>query len=147
MLTVIRQYFSVVDVEIAEKPSLELAAAALLVEVARADHQVDEDEEQAIAQLLEHTLNLGADEVESIIELAHEHSRDAVGLHSFTSVVHDRFDAQEKVLLFECLWRVAFADGSIDKYEEHMLRRIAELLHVPHRDFIRTKLRVQSELT
>ena len=70
-----------------------------------------------------------------------------MGLHPFTSVVHDRFDAHEKVKLIECLWRVAFADGNVDKYEEHMLRRIAELLHISHRDFIRTKLEVQAELS
>ena len=147
MLTVIRRYFSITEVEIVEKPSLELAAAALLVEVARADYHVDDEEEHAIGELLRQTLDLDEDEVESLIELAHEHSRDAVGLHPFTSVVHERFDAQEKVKLFECLWRVAFADGNIDKYEEHMLRRIAELLHVSHRDFIRTKLQVQAELS
>lgn len=147
MLTVIRQYFSVTEVTVAEKPSLELAAAALLVEVARADYHVGDDEERTIGELLRKTLNLDADEIESLIELAHEYSRDAVGLHPFTSVVHERFDAQEKVRLFECLWRVAFADGHIDKYEEHMLRRIADLLHVSHRDFIQTKLRVQAELT
>ena len=147
MLAIIRQYFSSVDVQIAEKPSPELAAAALLVEVARADYHVDDDEEQTIGALLQQTLGLSAEEVESLIELAHEHSQDAVGLHPFTSVVHDRFDAEEKVVLFECLWRVAYADGKIDKYEEHMLRRIAELLHVSHRDFIRTKLRVKQSLT
>ncbi len=146
MLAAIRQYFSSTDAEIAEKPSLELAAAALLVEVARADFQVDADEEQTIGRALRGTLGLAEDEVESLIELAHEYSRDAVGLHPFTSVVHDRFDAQEKIRLFECLWRVAFADGTIDKHEEHMLRRIADLLHVSHRDFIRTKLRVRDAL-
>jgi uncharacterized tellurite resistance protein B-like protein len=108
---------------------------------------VDDSEEAKSGELLQRTLNLPAEEVESLIELAHEHSRDAVGLHPFTSVVHERFDAEEKIRLFECLWRVAFADGSIDKHEEHMLRRIADLLHVPHRDFIRTKLRVQAALT
>ena len=147
MLTTIRQYFSITEVQIAEKPSLELAAAALLVEVARADYHVDDSEEAKISELLQRTLSLTADEVESLIELAHEHSRDAVGLHPFTSVVHERFDAAEKIRLFECLWRVAFADGIIDKYEEHMLRRIAELLHVSHRDFIRTKLHVKAALT
>lgn len=147
MLANIRQIFSSSEAETGRKPSPELAAAALLVEVARADFHVDGDEEQAIGALLEHTLGLEAAEIESLIELAHEHSREAVGLHPFTSVVHDSFDAQEKVRLFECLWRVAYADGSVDKHEEHMLRRIAKLLHVPHRDFIRTKLRVQEAVT
>lgn len=147
MLTAIRRYFSITEVETGEKPSLELAAAALLVEVARADYHVADDEEAMIGELLRSTLDLSADEVASLIELAHEHSRDAVGLHPFTSVVHERFDPEEKRRLFECLWRVAFADGRIDQYEEHMLRRIAELLHVPHRDFIQTKLRVQAALS
>lgn len=147
MLDTIRQIFSGTPVEPAGKPSPELAAAALLVEVARADYHVDGEEEATIGRLLRDTLGLSVDEVESLIELAHEHSRDAVGLHPFTSVVHDRFAPEEKVRLFECLWRVAFADGNVDKYEEHMLRRIAKLLHLPHRDFIQTKLRVRAELS
>lgn len=147
MLSVIRQYFSVDEATTGEKPSLELAAAALLVEVARADYHVGDDEEAAIGALLRETLDLDDEEIESLIELAHENSRHAVGLHPFTSVVHDRFAPEEKVRLFECLWRVAFADGNVDKYEEHMLRRIAKLLHLPHRDFIQTKLRVRAELS
>ena len=57
--------------------------------------------------------------------------------------MNEHFSAPEKVDLFSCLWQVAYADGRIDKYEEHLLRRIADLLHISHRDFIRTKLAVQ----
>ncbi len=147
MLARIRQLFDPVGAGTApEPPSPALAAAALLVEVARADYHVDDEETRQIAGVMRDTLGLAGEELESLLELAHEHSRDAVGLHPFTSVVHERFGDGEKRELFVCLWRVAFADGRIDKYEEHLLRRIADLLHVPHRDFIRTRLEVEREI-
>ena len=72
--------------------------------------------------------------------------KEAIALHPFTRIVHATFSDAEKIRLFECLWHVALGDGRLDKYEEHMLRRIADLLYVSHRDFIRTKHTVQKRL-
>lgn len=116
-----------------------LAAAALLIEVARADFEFDDDEQHAIETLLGETLELASDEIAEIVRLAHEESRDATSLHQFTRLIHESHSLDEKKRLMEALWRVAYADGRLDKYEEQLLRRIADLLHLRHAEFIRAK--------
>jgi len=116
-----------------------LAAAALLIEVARADFEFDDDEQRTIHQLLEETLTLSSDEVAEIVRLAHEQSREATSLHQFTHLVHETHSLDEKKRLMEALWRVAFADGRLDKYEEQLLRRIADLIHLRHAEFMQAK--------
>lgn len=122
-----------------------LAAAALLIEVARADFAYDGEEERAIESLLEHTLGLGSDEVAELVRLAHEESREATSLHQFTRLIHESHSIDEKKRLMEALWRVAYADGHLDKYEEQLLRRIADLLHLRHGEFIRAKHAARDE--
>jgi uncharacterized tellurite resistance protein B-like protein len=116
-----------------------LAAAALLIEVARADFEFDDDEQRAIETLLEQTLDLEPGEIAELVRLAHDESRDATSLHQFTRLVNESHSLDDKKRLMEALWRVAYADGRLDKYEEQLLRRIADLLHLRHAEFMRAK--------
>lgn len=122
-----------------------LAAAALLIEVARADVAVDEDEAQLIEGLLIDTLDLGADEVGEIVQLAREEVEEGTSLHQFTHLVNAHFAIEDKVRLMEQLWRVAWSDGRLDRYEEHLLRRISELIHLRHAEYIRARHAVTGE--
>ncbi|MEM1113004.1 MAG: TerB family tellurite resistance protein [Pseudomonadota bacterium] len=123
-----------------------LAAAALLLETARADFSQDSDEERAMEALLANTLNLGLAEVRELMIKAGERVDQAISLYEFTREINDHYSAEEKVDLLHCMWRVAFADGRLDKYEEHLIRRVAELTYVPHRDYIAAKMEAQSDL-
>ena len=116
-----------------------LAAAALLIEIARADFEFDAEEDATIRGVLRDTLDLTQAEIDEIVRLAGEESRDATSLHQFTRLVNDTHDVDAKRRLMEDLWRVAYADGRIDKYEEQLLRRIAELLHLRHAEFMQAK--------
>ncbi len=122
-----------------------LAAAALLIEVARADFDFGDSEEQTISEVLRTTLDLGADEIAEIIDLAHEESREATSLHQFTRLINDSHELEDKKRLMTALWQVAYADGRIDKYEEQLLRRIAELLHLRQPEFIQAKHAAEPE--
>ncbi len=62
-----------------------------------------------------------------------------MSLNDFTDVINEKFDADHKFVLMERLWKVACADDRLDKYEEYTIRKIADLLHVPHRKFIQAK--------
>jgi uncharacterized tellurite resistance protein B-like protein len=124
---------------------LNLAAAALLIEIARADVAVGEDEARLIETLLMETLELGAGEVGEIVQLAREEVEEGTSLHQFTHLINRHFEVAEKIRLMEQLWRVAWSDGRLDRYEEHLLRRIAELLHLRHGEFIRARLAVTGE--
>ncbi len=116
-----------------------LAAAALLIEVARADFDFDEAEQATIEAALRDSLDVTDEEIAELVRLAHEESRDATSLHQFTRLVHETHSLEEKKALMQQLWRVAWADGRIDRYEEQILRRVADLIHLRHGEFIQAK--------
>ncbi len=118
---------------------LQLATAALMVEMSSADDTINDEEEEKIRQLLHHRFQLSNEETESLIALAHDKKHEATDYYEFTSLLNKHYTQAQKVKLVEDLWQIAFSDKNLDKFEEHLLRRLAELLHVPHQDFIRTK--------
>lgn len=120
-----------------------LAAAALLIETARSDFTQDAQEQAALAPLLAKALGLPAQEVSELIEAAEASVDEATSLYEFTRVINDNFDADQKRRLIEAMWAVAWVDGDVHRYEEHLIRRTAELTYVPHGDYIAAKLAAQ----
>ena len=121
---------------------LQLACAALMVEMIHVDEQITEQEEGKIRQLLVKRFDLNKSEIEELLDLAHDEKHEAVDYHAFTSLLNEHYNQQQKIKLVEDLWLLAYADDDLDKYEEHLIRRLADLLHVSHRDFIQTKHKV-----
>jgi len=119
---------------------MHLAAAALLIETARADFTQDEAEQQAMEALLSRTLDLPVTKVHELIIAAGDQVDEATSLYEFTRVINDHYSAEQKLKLIGAMWAVAYADGDLDKYEEALIRQVAELIYVPHQDYIRSKL-------
>ncbi|MDP1932477.1 MAG: TerB family tellurite resistance protein [Gammaproteobacteria bacterium] len=126
---------------------IELATAALLFELVKADLQIDQRETDALAAVLKQTFKLDGEELAHVIALAEEESHQSTSLYEFTSLVNAGYSYEQRVKLLENLWRVAFADASVDRYEEHLVRKIADLIYVNHSDFIRSKLKVRDALS
>jgi uncharacterized tellurite resistance protein B-like protein len=124
---------------------LELATAALLVELARADFSESPLELAAIRQLLQQRFALSNEAVEVLLEAGARRADRAVSLHEFTHWLNAQLPEHEKLQIIEMLWRVSHADGRIDKHEEQLILRIAGLLHIPDRDRVRMKLKVLVE--
>lgn len=122
---------------------LRLASAALMFELLKTDRHIDARETDMLRQVLEDTFKLDKQQLDDIVALAEEEAAQAVSLYEFTSLVNEAYEYEDKVLLVENLWRLALADDHLDKYEEQMIRKTADLLYVSHSDFIRTKLRVR----
>jgi uncharacterized tellurite resistance protein B-like protein len=144
VLTVIKQFFSA-ELEITQTDdshTLQLAAAALLIELSRADFQRDTEEQQAVEKALQKTFSLNQNELQTLIDLAEQEAKDATSLYQFTRLINDNYSLEQKSRLIELMWQVALADGEICKYEDHLIRKVAELLYVPHQVFIRSKLAV-----
>ncbi|MGV6817887.1 MAG: tellurite resistance TerB family protein [Thiotrichales bacterium] len=151
MLSTLKQIFSEalgVDDETSKSPehNVRLAAAALMIEIARADFQVDADELRRIESLLSESLDLSEKEIVELVSLAQQESQEATSLHEFTQLINQNYSAEDKNHLMEFLWKVAYADGDLDKYEEYMLRKIADLLYLSHAEYIKAKLKVQEGL-
>lgn len=128
--------------EVDEHQVMHLAAAALLLEVSRADFDIQDEELASIATSLSARFNFTNQEADNLVELARTEQDNHVSIHPFVKIINDGCSADEKSLLLEDLWRVAYADDKLDKYEEYQLRKIADLLYIPHSTFIKTKLKV-----
>lgn len=125
--------------------SQRLAAAALLVEVSRSDFEQNKSEEKAMATLLTSSLGIDQDKVQLLIEHAGDAVDSATSLYEFTREINDHYSYEEKCELIESMWLVAYADSRIDKYEEHLIRRVTDLLYVSHEDFIKGKHRAKEK--
>jgi len=132
------------DSEESHRRSLRLVAAALLVETARADFNEDTAELAKLAQLLSTSLQLEEKEVQKLVTAAQERVEEATSLYEYTRVINDHCSADQKLQLVSAMWAVAYADGNVDKYEEHLIRQVAELTYVPHSDYIQSKLAAQN---
>lgn len=124
--------------------ALHLATAVLLVEVMRADQSHPEAEQQAVIRALRERFDLSPACVADLMALAHETARTANDFHAFTSQLNDRFTQPQKVALVESLWQVAYADAHLDAHENHVISKVAGLLHVTHGEYIAAKMRAKA---
>lgn len=126
---------------------VQLAAAALLIEVSKADYNTHAEEQLAIVDAIRHSTGIGEDEIAAMLTDAQRASSDSTSLYEFTSLLNSQYSDDQKFELVKTLWRVAAADGEIHKYEDHLIRKIADLIYVPHAQFIRAKLEVLNATT
>ena len=145
MLNKIAQFFEEslqVDEGSKNKHKIEFATAAIFIELANADYKTQESEMQLIIELLKKTFDLVEDELTAFIDLAAEEAKHSHDLYQFTSLINKHFNNEEKIVLLENCWHLAFADGRLDKYEEHFIRKIAGLINLPPSEFVKTKVRI-----
>ena len=137
--------------EESEKPTIDdktstKACIALLLETSMADEVLDESELQTLKNTLQKDFQIDEDEIDELINLAKENVQDSTSLYEFTRDINDNFDASERVKLIESMWKIAYADGNIDKYEEHIIRKVSNLIYVAHSDFIKAKLSAKEQI-
>jgi uncharacterized tellurite resistance protein B-like protein len=121
-----------------------LSAAALLVEVVNADGKFTADERYALFAGLQTQFSLSNDEARDLLALAEQQTRQATDLHEFTTSINHHFGPEQKLALIQELWRVAYADEILHQYEEHIVRKVGDLLHVPHASVLLAKQRAQA---
>jgi uncharacterized tellurite resistance protein B-like protein len=122
---------------------LQLATAVLLVEVMCADASLGDGERAAVLGTLQRRFALQPDELARLMELAQVRARAAHDLHSFTSALNAAYSEAEKIAVVEAMWEVAYADSHLAAHEQHILWRVADLLHVPHGAYINAKMRAR----
>jgi uncharacterized tellurite resistance protein B-like protein len=126
---------------------LEYAAAALLIEMCDSDLERNQRELDAVRQALQETYALSDEEINQLIERATREGHQQVSFYPHVAVINEICSLEQKVLIVEQLWRVAFSDGRLDKYEEHYLRKLCDLIHVPHRVFLQARHRIENQST
>jgi uncharacterized tellurite resistance protein B-like protein len=123
--------------------ALPLACAALMFEVIRADASIDAAERVRLRALLRAEFDLDGDDLDALEALAEQEVEDATDLYQFTRLVTEHCGVEERIAVIDRLWQVAWADGVIDPLEEHTIRRVADLIHVRHGDFVAARQRAR----
>lgn len=152
MISTVKQFFEKYVKSVSDSTdsvsvhSLQIATAALLIEMMRADTQLSEDEHRMITNTIRSKFELTGEETGALLQLAEENIWKSTGYFEFTSLMNKGLSYGQKVKVIEHLWEVAFADAVLDKHEGYMVRKIADLIYVSHKDFIEAKLRVKKKL-
>lgn len=124
--------------------ALQVATAALLLEMMRMDDRIDAAERAAIGAALRRQFGLDAGQLATLMALAEEEAHQANDYYQFTSLINKTCDAAQKVRIIENLWQVAMADGHLDAHELHLMRKIADLLYVGRADYVAAKQRARA---
>jgi len=148
MLQGIRDFFDTkllaTGAERGDRHTIEIATAALLVEISRADGQSTDDEREAVLAAVRGKFGLAAEDAQELVDLAEAESRQANDYYQFTSIINRRFTREQKIRIVELLWEVAYADQTASPFEEHLIRKLADLIYVDHPDYIHAKLKARA---
>ena len=123
---------------------MQLATAVLLVEVMRADPAINAGERAAVLGALREKFSLGSDELDRLLELAGSAAQTSYDYHRFTSSMNEHFSHEQKIDVIENMWQVAYSDAHLDAHENHLISKIAGLLHVTHGEYIAAKMRAKT---
>lgn len=127
-----------------EALAVQKACCSLLMEVARLDPSSPERKRKVVSQAMREQFGLPEEELAPMVASAGRQENRLTSYYRPVALINKRFAPEQKAQFIEQLWRVAMADGKIDMYEEHLVRKLADLLYVPHADFILAKHRVQA---
>ena len=131
------------SVESRPEHTLQLATAVLLIEVMRSDAESTDEEQATILKILKERFQLPDAEVAQLSELGHRAAKAANDLHQFTSLINRELERSEKIRIIEYMWQVAYADKKISAHENHLMRKMGDLLHISHGDYVAAKMRAK----
>ena len=124
---------------------IQMATAVLLIEMARADFDQAENENEVIKQLLKGHFDLNNRQTDDLFDEAVSVADDAVSLHEYTHALHKTLTQGAKEEVIEMLWRLAMSDDNLDKHEDYLVRKIGDLLYVPNSIVLKMRHKVTSE--
>lgn len=124
---------------------LQIACAALLIEMTQIDDDSREEEQTRMRAKLRELFSITPEQVRSLLEIAAAERDSAVDYYQFTHMLNEQLSREQKIKLIEILWQIAYADGELNRYEEQMVRKIANLLYLPHDVFIMAKNRALAD--
>lgn len=124
----------------------QVATAALLVEIAKADGDFSDEERKRIINLMKNDFDLDDECVNELLELSEQKVKESVSIYEFSSVINESFTQNEKLELLKNLWRIIYEDGKLDSHEDRLIKIIGSTMNIEHKDIIAAKLFVKQEL-
>ena len=128
-----------------ESTRIMVATAAILLEVANIDEEFSTDERERILAILKERFHLEDDYIAELVELSDQQRKNTIDLWHFTNIINQAYDAKEKEQIIESIWQVIYADGKLDKYEDHIVHKLSYLLNITHSKMIQAKLKALHE--
>ncbi|MFK5986964.1 MAG: TerB family tellurite resistance protein [Pseudomonadota bacterium] len=149
MIAKLKQFFQTNLSAIEEKDEnhqLQLATSALFIEMMLQDGEEQLEEKQAVRKAIKSCLNINDKQIDELFVIAEEELKQSTDYFQFTQLINKNYNPQQKIKIIENLWTIAYSDSQLDDLEEHMVRRISELIYVPHTQFIKAKLKVIEQM-
>ena len=125
---------------------LQIAAGTLLVEIGKADSNFTGEERKKIISIMRDTFYIEEDYINELIELSERQIDESDSIYEYTTIINEKFTNAEKFELLKNLWRLIYIDNNLDKYEEHLVKKIGTLLNIEYTNIISAKLLVKEEL-
>jgi len=125
---------------------LQVASCALFLELANADDEFTDDEKKQIIILMEKQFSINSTDIKKLIEQAKGEVVDSVSIYEFTEIINNQLENDEKYEIIKNLWRLAYVDGRLDKYEDYFIRKISNNLNLSNQDRISAKMEVKEEM-
>lgn len=142
MLKRLMEVFAAPDDAADTKDHIALAAAVLLLEVAHTDGDFHKQEQALLGELLQRHFDVATGDLDELMALAEKTRRDSADLHQFTRQINSNYSQSEKEEIIVAVWRLVFADGRLDHYEEALMRQLGTLIGLSHRQLIEAKMKV-----
>ena len=136
------QHLALPSLESPTEDQIQLATTALFMEMMTMDDVCQDEEHTAILSLVQKCFAVSSEQAEKLMNAAEVKRKQAVDYFEFTSLINKQCRLEQKIQFVQSLWQIAYADGELDAHEEYLVRKLADLLYVPHSDFIKAKLRV-----
>jgi uncharacterized tellurite resistance protein B-like protein len=124
----------------------QVATAALLIEIAKADGDFSDDESKRIIELMKNDYELDDECVNELLALSEQKVKASISVYEFSSVINESFSQQEKFELMKNLWRIIYEDGKLDSHEDRLIKIIGSTLNLEHKNVIDAKLFMKQEL-
>lgn len=134
------------EIQSGQGNSQEVATAVILYELMRADGEFTAQEQEAYEQVLRCHFSLGESQLSELLNLTKDKAAEATDFAQFTRVINDVSSGEQKRGIIDGLWNIAYADSVLDPEEEYLIRKIADLLYIPHSQFIKSKLDAAGQL-
>ncbi|MFC1885070.1 TerB family tellurite resistance protein [Thermodesulfobacteriota bacterium] len=127
------------------KHNIKIASCALLLEMSCIDGEFDPSEQERIISIIKRDFQLSDEEADAILKASKEELDGSIDLWRFTKLINENYSAEEKLGIIETVWKVAYADGKLDKHEDYLVHKLAQLLHVDHNRLMAAKSKVKGE--
>ena len=119
-----------------------IATCALLLEIANIDGRFSESEKKSVVEILQDSYQLSAEHATALMKAADEQLEKSIDLWHFAKLINENYSTEEKIKIIEMVWQIIYTDGILDKHEDYLAHKLANLLRLSHEQLIEAKLKV-----